>query len=473
MKRYLLILLAAINVVSVAAQVSLNVSTPVEVNGDWVVEISMDNPNDVITSLQFDFTFGSDFSYTAGNYSFSSRARKTKYGKEVETHDLVSGSASNGGTVRMIIYSNDNEPIQGTSGTLVTLRLEGLSTAKVTKCNLTNIVAATIVNNEVQYNGFYPQAVIGDSSLACYDVMDDDVLVIGELNATQLEEMNLCLSTNSNVKTVDLSRCTNDELGELSLTSEPTFYLASKGQVSNKGKKYYKRGSEWSVDEVSIIDGVADYASDFDVVAEKATYVRSFNNQNWQAWYTPFVVPVSMTVGELEFAKVVDIKEDEENVYFYCQDVVDGNVEANKPYLVKAAATGAMTMEWKDIKVCKPAVTTTTFTTDKSTFSFTGNYSVKSDMFANGSYALRGGLLAGASSASVVLNPHRWFMDYSTTVQTKKRCALVFGGMVDGIDGISADDVDGNVPMFDVSGRPARSAGSGLYIIKGRKVLMK
>ncbi len=470
--RYYMFLLVTLNAMVGMAQVSFGVTKPVEENGDWVVNITMDNPNEVITSLQFDFTFGSDFSYTTGNYSFSTRARKMKYGKEVETHDLVSGSATNGGAVRMVIYSSDNEPIQGTSGTIVTLRLAGLSTAKVTECNLTNIVASTIVDGEVQQFGFYPQAVIGDSSLTCYDVMDNDVLVLGKLTSAQVDEMNLCLSTNPKVSLVDLSRCTNENLGELALTSSPTIYLANKGQISNKGNIYYKVGKDWGVDAVDVVDGTTDFVSTMDVIAEKGSYTRNFKNTNWQAWYTPFVVPVSTLNGKLQVAKVVSVKEDDENVYFYCKDVTEGYMEANTPYIVKAASTGCRTMTWDNIRVCKMEETAVTFTTSKSAFTFTGNYAVKTDMYANGSYALSGGVLAGASSSAVTLSPYRWFMDYSTISSSRKRCLMVFTNEITGINAIeSADAVDAVV--YDIEGRRVGIISNGVRIINGKKVLMK
>ena len=464
-------MIASLCALATKAQVTFGVTTPVEDNGDWVVEISVNNPNDLITSMQFDLTIGEDFSYTAGDYEFTSRAQKERNGKMVDTHDAVSGSVSKGGTIRMIVFSNDNEVIQGTSGTFIKLRLEGLSTAKVRKCNLTNIVVSTIKDGKVTYNGIYPQAIVGDDKLACYDVMDNDAFVIGELSSDAIAEMNLCFSTNSNLNKIDLSKCSNDNLGELSLVSEPRIFLAKKGQVSNKGKIYYKLGDDWGVESVVAHDGTTDFVSDMEVIAEKATYVRNFKNTSWQAWYTPFVVPVSSLSGELEFGKVVGVKEDSENVYFLCALVEDGELEANTPYLVKAATTGEKTMVWNDMRVRKMEEKSKSFSTGTSQFTFTGNYSVKDDMFANESYALSGGTLAGASSASVVLNPYRWFMDYSTISSVRKRCSILFDTMPNSIEDVSTDD--DAMRVFDLNGRSTDHIGKGIYIIKGKKVMNK
>lgn len=72
-------------------EISMSVSTPVEDNGDWVVQVSMDNPGQSITTLQFDLSIPEDFSYTAGNYLLTSRATIIRGGREVDTHSVVSG----------------------------------------------------------------------------------------------------------------------------------------------------------------------------------------------------------------------------------------------------------------------------------------------------------------------------------------------------------------------------------------------
>ena len=296
MKKYILAILATLGSMTLYAQktsIKMAVSLPAEQDGDWVVTVSMDNPDDVVTSMQFDLTIPSDFSYTAGNYLFTERCQEKKLGKMMDTHSLVSTSTSGGGTIRVIVYSHDNKTVQGTTGDVVSFFLNGSGTANATPCNLTNVVVATLKeDNTIDPTGRYPQPVIGDSTLQCYDTMGHDVLVIGSLTDKQLEEVNLSLSTNGEVRNIDLRRCDKESLGLLATTDDrPVIICHHKGQVDNTTNVAYKEGDVWQSELMEIDDRMDDYLLPVDIHARQFRYKRNFSNTAWQALYLPVELP--------------------------------------------------------------------------------------------------------------------------------------------------------------------------------------
>lgn len=467
--------------ISVASygQIVFSVSTPVEdSHGDWLVNIIMKNGSTQVTGFQCDLTIPSDFSYEMGSYSFTDRCKKMKQGKMMETHNLTGNAVSNGGTIRLDVFSNDIDEIQdiqGSDGSVVTLRLSGLSTAKASALNLTNIVVVTL--DEDGFPGIepiYPNRVIGDSTLACYDAMGGDVLVLGELTETQLKEINSNLKTCPDVTSVDVSKCTNTNLGTLDIPagSSPEIYLASKGQVTNKtSRTYFKKNGRWAIESLDILDTDASFSLDRNLLIESASYTRNFKNTSWQAWHMPFTVPVEELLDDYEFAEFCGVSEDEDNIYIHTNYVTEGNLKANKPYLVKANATGSRKLAWTDILASKSVPGTVSFSSANYTFTFTGTYSKKADMFANGLYALSGGELAKPSSASVTLGAFRWFLDFSSSSEIRKRVVLSFDELVDAIQKIGNEDKDGKAQIYDMSGRPVSVMGKGVYIMNGKKLM--
>ena len=204
---------------------------------------------------------------------------------------------------------------------------------------------------------------------------------------------------------------------------------------------------------------------------ESASYTRNFKNTSWQAWHMPFTVPVEELLDDYEFAEFCGVSEDEDNIYIHTNYVTEGNLKANKPYLVKANATGSRKLAWTDILASKSVPGTVSFSSANYTFTFTGTYSKKTDMFANGLYALSGGELAKPSSASVTLGAFRWFLDFSSSSEIRKRVVLSFDELVDAIQKIGNEDKDGKTQIYDMSGRPVSVMGKGVYIMNGKKLM--
>ena len=465
--------------------VSLSASLPVEDNGDWVVAVSLDNPDDVVTSLQFDLSIPADFSYTAGNYSFSNRCTERKYGRDVDTHSVVSTSVEHGGTVRVILYSNDNKSIKGTSGEVVYFYLQGLGTANATPCNLTNIVAGTLdgegnVNDEPQY----PQAEIGDPELPCYDTMDNDVLVIGSLSEVQLEEVNQCLRTNANVTMIDLSRCTNEELGALDVQNAAAMIICNhKGQVTNTENVVYREGDSWRAEQLSIDDAQKSFELPKDMTIDNFQYQRNFRNTSWQALFLPVALPVEQLRNNFDLARMSSAEQVGDELRLKASTTMPEYLEPNTPYLIRAHETGLQTIAATHVTAKVTEERTQTFDTEDFSVMFTGTYARKTDMFQSEAYALSGGVLAKPTSASVTLGCFRWFMTVSGT-RNVKICSLMWDDMETAVEDIEGEMVNGkwsNGEWYDLSGRRVKTmignasadggVSRGVYIdANGKKV---
>lgn len=458
------------------AQCALSVSTPVEQDGDWIVEIALENPDTKVTSMQFDLTIPADFSYTAGNYVFSSRATTKKLGKDVDTHSMVSNSVTGGGTIRAIIYSSDNIVIKENSGILVSIILEGKGTAKATPCNLTNIVVTAVdADGAVIPVPVYPQAQVGDDALSCYDCMDDDAFVIGELSEAKQEELKLMLATNQNVKLVDLSRCPTESLGLLTLYNRDAVIICEhEGQVANTEGVIYKSGDGYVCSLLKLFDSAKYYLLPVDVTATSVEYTRDFPHLNWNAYYMPVEVPVSTLIDEYDLAEIRSMEADDDYVYLRIGYITSGTLAPNTPYLIRAHATGERVIKWNNVKVEHAAEKSLTFDLGDAVYTFTGNYSKNCDLFANGGYAMGGGTLHPALDAETMLGAFRWFMGISaaTPAALGRQFSIVLDEDASGIESLS--DIKAKDNANDLLGRKVKgNTNTQIYVQNGKKVMAK
>lgn len=457
------------------AQVKLTVSEPVDVDGDWVVEIGLENPNEKINTFQFDLSVPSDFSYTMGNYVFSSRATEKRFGKDMDTHSMVSNSVTNGGTIRCIVYSNENKALKGTEGTVVSLLLTGKSTAAVTPLNLTNIVVGKLdEEDKPSETGFYPQAQVGDSTLKCSDYMDNDAFVIGTMGGMMLEEMNINLKTNPHLRIVDLSRCTNESLGTLDIVTPQTIVLcAHEAQVENEDNVLYKdENGKYVCQSLKLYDNAEALELPVPAEAKKVTYSRNFTNTKWQALYLPLEIPAESLLEDYDLAEVRKFTEDEESYRLTVGLINGGTLTANKPYFIRAHETGQRDIVWENLKV-KPAVETEeTHSTETADFTLKGNYSICSDMYVRGSYAMGGGALVQAASETTTLGAYRWLMDVNTAAGVGKqmRFEVYDEEVTTGIEQMSGKPA--SVKLFDLLGRQMSAPQRGIYIENGKVKVM-
>lgn len=486
-------LLAATTMWSMA-QTALSVSLPTESEtGDWVVEVSMSNPDDKIMGMQFDLTIPEDFSYHMGNYSFTSRARELQQGKEMETHSMEGNEVENGGTIRVIVYSGDLFPIKGTEGVFLRINLSGLGSSRVAPCNITNIELFPMDGDALAAEPIHLKGQINNTELSCYDAMGDEVTVVGELRGLDFDEVNLWLSTNPNLKTVDLTQCTENSLGMLTLPdSDPELLLARDGQVENDADIYIKKEDGWYKKTLAFTEGAKT-----SVTQKRActvgtlTYTRTWNNLNWQPLFVPFVMSYDDWKDDYDVAAINSfVGEDmdgdgvKEPSGMVLTGMSGGSLLPNVPYMIRAKATGKQTLTLTDAEVAKTAAASVVLTSDDFSYTLTGTYRQVKEMATAGYYVMAGGLLCTAANDDVTLNPYRWYLsikDAEGNVYLVSRTSTLSVIMLEDLEdeetaiGVTevAPTAAASGRIYDLMGRTVKAdaLGKGIYIINNKKVM--
>ena len=215
---------------------------------------------------------------------------------------------------------------------------------------------------------------------------------------------------------------------------------------------------------------------------KKIEYVRNFKNTNWQALYVPFAIDCDAISDEFQLAIIMD--ESEAAVTSQSFEIMyapEGYVtEPNTPYFIKALAAGEKRIVMEDenegVELYPAEVNTVECAFADGKFVFTGTNAQFADMYRpdQSRYALSGGALCYASSASVKLGAQRWYLDIVSYGGRPQSAISV--NAVDGITGINEVKTEnGEVKaIFDLTGRRvAEMTAPGIYIVGGKKVLVK
>ena len=229
-------------------------------------------------------------------------------------------------------------------------------------------------------------------------------------------------------------------------------------------------------------------------------YTRTFSNDALQAWCLPCDITITEDIIEnFLFGKIWSVQVDKETgaatdvIYktikaenFSSLSDNDKVLKANTPYLVQCLNPGTYVFTGHGIK--KTANATIDCSTTELRYNFVGNYTT-TRMGDVEAYALtKDGSLMYSSTGNGKVYPFCWYMnitDRSTgklvpagTLGTATRLQLTpWNEDEDYTTGIytvgTGESVNLNNGSFDLSGRMTTKAGKGLYIMNGKKVLVK
>ena len=235
--------------------------------------------------------------------------------------------------------------------------------------------------------------------------------------------------------------------------------------------------------ELAFADGTDYTATDAQTVGQ-LTYTRNFKNTNWQALYVPFSLDYEEWCDDFDIARVynfIDYDDNDDGVfdrtYLVVQKKTSGSTEPNYPYLIRAKETGNKTLTLTDKTLVPAESNSIDCSSVDYIYTFTGSYTPVTDMYANGYYALSGGALNKANSASVVLGAQRWYMEltarggcYTTRAQSIK---IVVDGEdeTEGIIAPSSSSKGENPVAYDLMGRGVKGAVKGISIVNGKKII--
>ena len=237
---------------------------------------------------------------------------------------------------------------------------------------------------------------------------------------------------------------------------------------------------------IALTDGVTFEGFGIERDMEEITYTRTFSNTNWQGLYVPFTMAYSEWATDFDVARINDIHQfdDDDNgtidrTELEVIKVTSGSIEANTPYLIRAKETGEKTFTLANRTLYKAEEKSYTVSSWNTLFTFTGTYSgvTGSDMVNNAYYALGDGVLRQAASTDNALSPYRWYVAITDRNGAQKGVnevkVKVWGEDATGISPLSVSPEGRKTAVYDLSGRRVDNPTKGLYIVNGKKMMVR
>ena len=251
--------------------------------------------------------------------------------------------------------------------------------------------------------------------------------------------------------------------------------------------------------DVELVDGQTFDNNENKVVGD-ITYTRTFNNTNWQAFYVPFAMSYEDWAEEFDVAKINDIHQFDEDgddvletTKMEIVKVKSGTLKANHPYMIRAKSTGEKTITVENATLMAAEAKTIDCSSVELKYTFTGTYETVDGetMVNNNYYAMSGGGLKPTTNTNASLKPFRWYMQITDregqVVQDVSEVKVVVRGEDDwdatGIDELQAvgntfviHGIDGRMVRklnANTLGEATEGLGSGMYVINGKKHIVK
>ena len=258
--------------------------------------------------------------------------------------------------------------------------------------------------------------------------------------------------------------------------------------------------------EKTLLDGEV-YENGEDEECNNITYTRTLSKTNtWNALYVPFEIPVTAEfLEDYDVAYFNDIHSfdeyigDKENGVKGKDGVIDrmdmevlmvqegATLNANYPYLIRAKKEDALNMNIKveNATLYKAVETTVSCSSVFMKFDVTGIYTTKTSGELKGEfnvYAMSGGGWKQAFNDTQQLKPFRLYLSLTSidgspvkvAESAMKHIRIRVDGEEEatGIDEIQTS-VDNSAVIYDLQGCRVKKAGKGIYIVNGKKVVMK
>lgn len=245
---------------------------------------------------------------------------------------------------------------------------------------------------------------------------------------------------------------------------------------------------EYPSESEYVLDDNSEYTNDTTEENANVTYTRTFDNTDWQALYVPFAMNYEDWSSDFDVAEINNVHQydDDENgtidrTELEIIHVKSGSITANTPYFIRAKETGEKTITVSATTLYAGEANSIDCASVKNRYTFTGTYSgVDGEtMYDNGYYAVSNGALVQATSANAALGAFRWYLniesradDTSLPAQIRLR---VIGENNDGttaIEEVTTESHDEQI-IYDLSGRRVQNPTKEVYIVNGKKVLLK
>ena len=242
------------------------------------------------------------------------------------------------------------------------------------------------------------------------------------------------------------------------------------------------------IENYIISDSDESFTLEKDLLCNKITYTRTFNNTNWQALYLPFEIPVTEEfLANFEVADLNDVRQyDRDDDGVKDETVIEafkvkrGMLEANYPYLIRAREVGEKTITVTDAILYATEENSIDCSSVREKFTFTGTYSrLSSEELPQGEgyYALSGGVWQPVAEGAS-LGAFRFYLKVDSRNSLNAAQGNAIRMRIIGEDGEEDDATGIDTPefknqkselIFDLQGRRVENPTKGVYIVNGVK----
>lgn len=246
------------------------------------------------------------------------------------------------------------------------------------------------------------------------------------------------------------------------------------------------------VSEYTITDGsVTEFTNDTEKLVEKITYTRTLlSGSKWSALYLPFEVPVETLLADgKEVAYFNDIHSYDDDfdgeIDRLSMEIIQlksGTLKANYPYLIRATSDEytALNIELTDATLYTATENKVVCSSVFNTYTLTGSYKTLSTEDIADKYVVT--INGEWATGTTDLKPFRLHLTITdidgspVILNNAAKISIFTRGEADsegttGVEEITG--VDGETIIYDLQGNRVLNPGKGIYIVNGKKVIIR
>ena len=288
-------------------------------------------------------------------------------------------------------------------------------------------------------------------------------------------------------------------LDNITVHNHPYFYFAAFGMskpvpVENlimPAEDIVIHGSFVERTNQTILDTAPTYAVAMSFPCPAITYTRNFADTEWQPLYVPFEIAYEEICNDFEVAYIYNTRQydhDEDGVkdetIIEAFKMKEGMLEANYPYLIRAKEAGEKSIVVTDATLYATEENTIDCASVFDTYTFKGTYSQLSSTTltpGEGYYTLVGGEWQPVTE-STTLGAFRFYLKvdsrHGAPAAEARSIRMRFVGEnnndddATGIENAEIKDEKSGM-IYDLQGRRVEKPTKGMYIVNGKKVVIK
>ena len=239
-----------------------------------------------------------------------------------------------------------------------------------------------------------------------------------------------------------------------------------------KNGEYYanQTGTSYSLTEEGLYTvRAANEMGGLGTAASDVVFKRSITAGNWSTIVLPFDIPSSdiTTIFGAE-ASVAELSSSTENTLNFSTTLTDSKMKANQPYAIKVAS------DFTSATINGVTIVEDTPTQTITNWQFVGTYNNGTIAAENNYYFKSNKLYKAGGSGTTSIKPFRAYLHY-TGSDPAPAPTFTIDGNVTGIAHINADGQmnleEGAV--YNLAGQRVANPTKGLYIVNGKKVIVK